>query len=408
MPTMTAFSPMTRRATPAAAIALAALLGGCDFKVTNPGPLLDADLNNASAIPALVNGMGGDLSNAIGNYLTRGSLAALELRHSGNFAAERRFAAGTIGPEDVNGDWARLHTARYVAEAGLVRMKTVLGTAFETNVNTPRAYLYAGYANRFLGENVCNAVYDGGPALPNSSHFVRAESLFTRALTISRALNNTALTNAALAGRAPVYANQGKWTEAAADAALVPTTFRHNAVFSLNTTRENMDLAAQTITRREVTVWNTVWVADRDPRALYDTVKTGTTITKGQDGTTNFFRQKKYLTLGDPVALAKGTEMLLIRAEAALRANDLTNAMLFINQGRTAATLTPLTATTVAGAYVHLMRERGAVLWLEGRRLFDLKRWLAEGRNTTLQGRSTCIPISLEERGANPNVTGAP
>jgi hypothetical protein len=398
---------MTRRAMPAAAIALAALLGGCDFNVTNPGPLLDADLNNTSAIPALVNGMGGDLSNAIGNYLTRGSLAALELVHSGNFAAERRFAAGTIGPEDVNGDWARLHTARYVAEAGLVRMKTVLGTGFETNANTPRAYLYAGFANRFLGENVCNAVYDGGPALPSSSHFVRAESLFTRALTISRALNNTALTNAALAGRAQVYANQGKWTEAAADAALVPTTFRHNAVFSLNTTRENMDLAAQTITRREVTVWNTVWVADRDPRVLYDTVKTGTTITKGQDGATNFFRQKKYITLGDPMALAKGTEMLLIRAEAALRANDLTNAMLFINQGRTAATLAPLTATTVAGAYVHLMRERGAVLWLEGRRLFDLKRWLAEGRNTTLQGRSTCMPISLEERGANPNVTGA-
>jgi len=327
---------------------------------------------------------------------------------SGNFAAERRFAAGTIGPEDVNGDWARLHTARYVAEAGLARMKTVLGAGFETNANTPRAYLYAGYANRFLGENVCNAVYDGGPALPGSNHFVRAESLFTRALTIARALNNTALTNAALAGRAQVYANQGKWTEAAADAALVPVTFRHNAVFSLNTTRENMDLAAQTITRREVTVWNTVWVADRDPRAPYDTVKTGTTITKGQDGATNFFRQRKYITLGDPVALAKGTEMLLIRAEAALRANDVTNAMLFINQGRTAATLTPLTATTVAEAYVHLMRERGAVLWLEGRRLFDLKRWLAEGRNTTLQGRSTCMPISLEERGANPNVAGTP
>ena len=88
MPTMTAFSPMTRRAMPAAAIALAALLGGCDFNVTNPGPLLDEDLNNASAIPALVNGMGGDLSNAIGNYLTRGSLAALELVHSGNFAAD--------------------------------------------------------------------------------------------------------------------------------------------------------------------------------------------------------------------------------------------------------------------------------------------------------------------------------
>lgn len=404
MPTLTAHSTTASRTGPAAIIALATLLGACDLKVTNPGPLLDADLNNASAMPALVNGMGGDLSNAIGNYLTRGSLAALELRHAGNFAAERKFAAGDIAPEDVNGDWARMHTARYVAEAGLERMKTVLGTSFETNANTPRAYLYAGFANRFLGENVCNAVFDGGPALPSNTHFVRAESLFTRALLISRALNNTALTNAALAGRAQVYANQGKWTEAVADAALVPVAFRHNAIFSINTTRENMGLAFETISRREVTVWNTVWVADRDSRVLYDTVKTGTTITKGQDGATNFFRQRKYITLGDPVALAKGTEMLLIRAEAALRANDLTNAMAFINQGRTAASLAPLTATTVAEAYGHLMRERGAVLWLEGRRLFDLRRWLAEGRNSTLQGRSTCIPISLEERGANPNV----
>ena len=404
MPTMTPCSAMFRCAAPAATIALATLLGACDLKVTNPGPLLDENLNNASAMPALVNGMGGDLSNAIGNYLTRGSLAALELRHAGNFAAERKFAAGDIAPEDVNGDWARMHTARYVAEAGLERMKTVLGTSFETNANTPRAYLYAGFANRFLGENVCSAVFDGGAALPSSTHFVRAESLFTRALLISRALNNTALTNAALAGRAQIYANQGKWTEAAADAALVPVAFRHNAIYSTNTTRENMGLAFETISRREVTVWNTVWVADRDPRVLYDTVKTGTTITKGQDGATNFFRQRKYITLGDPVALAKGTEMLLIRAEAALRANDLTNTMAFINQGRTAASLTPLTATTVAEAYGHLMRERGAVLWLEGRRLFDLRRWLAEGRNSTLQGRSTCIPISLEERGSNPNV----
>jgi hypothetical protein len=50
------------------------------------------------------------------------------------------------------------------------------------------------------------------------------------------------------------------------------------------------------------------------------------------------------------------------------------------------------------------MRERGAVLWLEGRRLWDLRRWLASGRNTALQGRSTCVPISLEEIGANPNL----
>ncbi|MBU6365982.1 MAG: RagB/SusD family nutrient uptake outer membrane protein [Gemmatimonadetes bacterium] len=392
-----------RRAATLALAAGAILAAGCDFAVTNPGPILDEQLDVATAIPSLVNGMGGDLSNAIGNYLTRGSLAAFELAHSGNFAAERQFASGVIRAEDVNGDWARLHRARWVAENGLVRMKAVLGAGFDANPNTPRAYLYAGYANRFLGENVCETVIDGGPRVPHTEHFVRAESLFTRALALAG--TNAALANAALAGRAQVRVNLGKWDAAVADAALVPVTFRHNAIFSINTTRENMDLAVQTINRREVTVFGTEWVTTPDPRARYDTVRTTTgAFQTGQDGRTRFFRQAKYLTIGDPVPLAKGTEMLLIRAEAALRANDVTAAAGFINQGRAAAALPPLTLTTVAAGWTALMRERGAVLWLEGRRLYDLRRWLAEGRNTQLQGRSSCMPISLEEIGANPNL----
>ena len=83
---------------------------------------------------------------------------------------------------------------------------------------------------------------------------------------------------------------------------------------------------------------------------------------------------------------------------------DVTAATGLINQGRATAGLPALTVASESAAWTSLIRERGAVLWLEGRRLYDLRRWLAEGRNTQLQGRSSCIPISLEEIGANPNL----
>ena len=386
-------------------VALVGMLAGCSLDVANPGPVRDEDLNTPGAMPALVNGMGGDLSVALGTWVERMPLASGELVHSGNFAVERFFNIGQLRPDDANGDWSRMQRARYVAESGLERMKSVMGTNFETSPLTPRAYLYAGFANRLLGENVCRAVFDGGPAESDTAHFVRAESLFTRALTLARAQNNTALANAALGGRSTVLAWQGKWTAAATDAALVPIAFRHNAIFATNTARENLELAVQTISRRELTVWNTVWVADRDIRVLYDTIKTSSgAIQTGQDGTTRFFRQRKYTTLGDPVALVKGTEMLLVRAEERLRAGDVPAAIAFINQERASFALAALSANTVTEGYTILMRERGALLWLEGRRLWDLRRWFAEGRNTFLQSRDKCLPISTEEMGSNPNL----
>ena len=44
------------------------------------------------------------------------------------------------------------------------------------------AYVYAGYANRVLGENMCAGTIDGGPELPSAVYLTRAESLFTKAI----------------------------------------------------------------------------------------------------------------------------------------------------------------------------------------------------------------------------------
>lgn len=390
-----------------AAGAVLLVTAACSLSVTNPGPLQDSQLDTPSAIPALVNGMSGDLSFALGNYIDRGALASGELTEAGNFAAEQQFYNGIIRPEDVNPDWANMQTARWTAESGLRRMQGVLGPAFETNADTPRAYLYGGFANRLLGENVCTGIIDGGAPQSDSVYFERAESLFTRANSIATALNNTKVATAALAGRASVRAWLGNWTDAVADAAQVPASFRFDAIFSTNTSRENNDLAVQTISRRETSVYGTVYAqVFNDPRTPWDTVKTsGNRVQTGQDGRTPFFRQTKYTTLGSPVALAKGTEMLLLRAEAALRAGDIAGMTTLINQERAQYSLAPLAApATEDDAWTLLMAERGAVLWLEGRRLWDLRRWLAAGRNSFLEGRSTCIPPSANEVASNPNL----
>jgi hypothetical protein len=401
---MTTLRSLTRRSVGVAAVLCAA----CSLNVTNPGPLQDAALNNVTAIPALVNGMSGDLSVAVGNYIDRGALASGELTAAGNFAAEIQYYNGNIRPEDVNADWANMQQARWSAENGIERMKTVLGANFEKNADAPRAYLYAGFANRLLGENVCTGVIDGGPAQSDSVYFVRAESLFTRAYTIATALNNANVANAALGGRASVRAWQGNWTAAMTDAALVPNTFVFNAIFSTNTTRENNDLANQTITRRETTVFGTAYAAIfKDPRTPWDTVKTSSgAIQTGQDGRTRFFRQTKYTSLGSAVPLVKGAEMLLLRAENALRGNDIAGMTTLINQERALyAGLTPVTApTTTAAAWTLLQAERGSVTWLEGRRLWDLRRWLVAGTNSFLTGRSKCIPVSANELASNPNL----
>jgi hypothetical protein len=385
----------------------AAALAACDLSVTNPGPVQDAQLNTASAMPALVNGMSGDLSLALGNFLIGNTVMTDELIHSGNYAAPNEFAVGVIRPEDVDADYQNMQQARWVAEDGLRRMQTVLGAGFETNPDTPRAYLYAGFANRLLGENSCQAVIDGGAAQSDSVYFQRAESLFTRAYTIATALKKDSLAKAAIAGRASVEMDEGNWAAAVADAATIPATFKFGAVFSLNTSRENNDLAYETHTRRELTVWNTEWAKTHgDPRFPWDTVFTSSKkVQTGQDGKTAFFQQNKYVSLADFIPLAKGTEMLVLRAENALRNADIAGMTTLINQERAVYGLAAVAApANTADAWKLLQHERGAVLWLEGRRLYDLRRWLAAGTNSFLATRDKCMPFGSSEIASNPNL----
>ena len=407
---------MVRRAS--AAVSLLAIAGCNFFDVTNPGPIPDENLNETPAMTSLATGMAFDLSRAMDAVTQEAAIMADELWHGGSYTDEGLYNRGIIRFDGLtNTLWGAMQRSRWVAESGIERMKTVLGNDYDKSALAARANIYAGLSNRLLGETVCDAVIDGGPAEDFKVHFSRAEAQFTEAIRIANSLSGSlkdSLLRVAYGGRASVRAWQGKWSEAAADAALVPTSYVFVAPFSTNTTDENNDLAFETTTRFEYTVFNTQWAQNnnKDVRVPWDTVRRGSGLAVGQDGRTTFFQQKKYPALGSDIPLVKGTEMLILRAEAALRNNDVTTAMTLINQERAfyntaAAPLPALTATTVAQAWPILEKERGAVTWLESRRFWDLRRWLTEPppiQNTYLTNRDKCIPISQNEVNSNPNL----
>jgi hypothetical protein len=396
----------------------ALLLAGCSgfLDVSNPGPIEDVKLQTPDAVPALVVGMSADYANVYDEMQRITGIASDELGHGGSYTQEGLWVRGIIRPEDVNGLWSTMHRARFEAESGIDRMKEFTGQSgfdYSKSIYSARANLFAGLANRLLGETVCSAVFNNGPVESDTAYFTRAEKFFTDAITIAGATTGaTDILNAAYGGRASVLAWQGKWDAAVSDAAQVPTAFVYNALFSSNSTRENNSLVQETYVRREFSVYNTSWAkVFGDPRVPWDTIKTANgAIQTGQDGKTPYFRQRKYVDFNADVPVVKGTEMLLLRAEAALRKNDIAGAYTLMNQSRANYKMTNLTpAADITTAWQVLEFERGATLWLEARRLWDLRRWGAESgpmKNTFLVGRDKAVPISLDEYQTNPNLKG--
>jgi hypothetical protein len=368
----------------------------CDFGVTNPGRIDDDALNSEQALPTLVVGMGADLSRVVDDIGYFMGIASRDIWHTGAFEPEQFMQEGQIEPRHVNGLWSNMHTARWVAEHGIDRIRDVLGDGFNASPLATEAHVWAGYSNRVLGENVCFAIIDGGAPQDRSVHFQRAEEYFNTAITMAQSQGETDLLRAAYAGRAQVRLDQGNYAGAAEDAAKVPLDYHFQAKFSDNSSREWNWLANESHKRRYFTVWGT-WAAEitDDPRVPW--VDEGVL---GVDGLSPFYRQDKYPEWSSDIDLSAGDEMRLIEAEALLRSNDVTGAVAKINEVRTAAGVPTVSADNTDDAWTALRTERNIVLWMEGRHLFELVRF----NDPFLSNRGKCIPISQDEAATNPNV----
>jgi hypothetical protein len=424
--------------------ALLTAVMACDTKVTNPGRFADEALNDRNAAAAMVSGSGRALSSAINWIGYTGAAVAREIHpagSTGSFGISARWQNGELNGDDADLDvhWEQAQRARWVAEETLRRLEAA-GPPPAGSIQTPAqyynalqlAYLYAGYANRVLGDNMCDAVIDGGPQLPNSTFFTRAESLFTKAIAVTggTAATIAAQANAAYAGRAQARVYLGKWTEAVADAGLVPTSFVFNMpYFNVGDDNQRNRIFWSSGNSRESgsayrahTNWNTWYydykVATSDPRVPI----TVTTLLGDAAieccGKVAFYPEAKHASSAAPIRLSSGREMRLIEAEAKLRNSDATGGMASINQVRTAAGTTTITATDLTDAWRLLKRDRGIELWLEARRLGDLRRWKAAntpgaldplesvGTASHLKQQDLCFPISRSERQTNPNLHG--
>ena len=399
-------------------LGLAGFVSACQLDVTNPGPVEAEVLESAKALPAVVNGAGRDVAEALNWLAYTGGAVSREIfpgGSTGSFGITPRQQAGKLADDDGNDWWNQAQRARWTAESAVDRVKEVLGSTASNSVQLAQALIWAGFANRLLGENFCDGVINGGPLQPYTVYLERAEANFTEAITVAGAANNANLVSAATAGRASVRLDRNNLAGAQTDAAGIANTFAYRMPYYTTDLDQynRVYWASANQPYRAHTVWNTFYDAyrkqTRDPRVPFDsslTVLVGDAAV-GNLGRVRWYFQTKYPAQTSPINLVTGWEMRLLEGEVKLAAGDVPGAMALVNAHRVSLGLTPWTATTVADAWTALKRERGIELWLEGRRLGDFRRWQALNRPGTsddMTGRDLCFATPLSEKETNPNL----
>lgn len=417
-----------------------ALLSGCGLEVSNPGAILDEDIDDPDLMPTLVSGVSAELNDAIDEHSFTGARLTDEMAGTGSYFDTGRFRRGvTDGDDDqIEELYEQTHEAAWSAQKAWERMQDVLG-GDAAGALSARVFMLEGFAHRVLGENFCEVTYDVSPLQARSVAFERAITAFETAVTHAGDDPDAAdFKTASYAGLAQALVGLGDWSSAVAEAAKVPTDFEWLAHYHLQANQNQV--FDETHDRAEIGVYGTLAATfdPQDPRAPFtkcgefndpDDPDQGVTATdagctahQGADGLTAHWRQEKYDEDGSDIALAKGTEMRMLEAEAALRDDDLGTFTAKINEVRSFYGLDPIAQPATAGALEYpnamddawsiLDSERWLTLWIEGRRLWDLYRWdhpFLNGGSVVYPGaerRAWCMPLPEIECQLNENLHG--
>ncbi len=394
-------------------------VAGCDLSVDNPDRVQDGLLDNPGAHAAVVAGASLALSEAINWVAFFGGDASKEFTQGGRIhPVKLPLDPGELSNEEIpDNAWDAAQEARWVAEDAVRRFRESAPDFASYDLGA-KALLFAGYANRLLGENMCEAVIDGGAPGDHTEYFTRAEDAFTEAISVGTAAGDDEVATAATAGRASVRLMLGDDAGAAADAASIPTDFAFSAVYSIededyynfiywvNANQPYREISASG------TYYEQYYTDTGDPRVRWGT---DPDIPTAEFQYVPWLFPLKYTDRTSPIDLSTGREMRLVEAEIALRSGDWQTALNKINAVRTTvisdktgAPLEPWTASNITETWTALKRERGIELWLEARRLGDERRWVDSSTPGAIEDLTDrvrlCFPIGLGEKRANANV----
>ncbi len=427
-----------------AAGAFALSLAGCNtdeiVQVEDPAQLQPSEVNTAAAVPAIVNGsfrqfVGGYSGFGDDAFISAGAVITDEFywgdSFTTRFAADRRTLQPPVLGNISDAAFTRLHQARMLsrrAYAAVARFESELTDdpdVFRSELRTTEGYVYVT-----LSEGWCSAVpfsnvpdegeidpdlIENGAPLSTAQMNEAAIPLFDAAI---------ALTGNRLAsvGKGRALLNLGRYAEAAAAVATVPTSYVFLIEHSTNSSTQNNPIASlidngrysisnfegaangvtgaavRPDTASATTIANMVSVeglgfrAAKDPRIPYSNPFACFT-------TSIFCRTNlNYPDFDSDIPLASGVEARLIEAEAAFRAGDAATMMAKLNALRAsvAAILTLLYPSqrqvfpipsagavslpaladpgTEAGRRALLFSERAFWLYNTGHRLGDLRR----------------------------------
>lgn len=411
----------------------------CDTEVINPGPTDSRLINDAASTEALVNGAGRSLADAL-NWIAYTSAAISREVHpsgsTGSFGITPEQQRGELLWDQVGGQWGRAHQARFLADEAIRRIEELDPSEQDMDV-LATAYLYAGYTSRLLGEQMCQAVYDGGPAEANAnSHLTNAITYFNQAAS----LGSGDIVTAAVAGRAGAHVMLGDWASAVADAGTIPAGFSYTAqYFSIGDDNQaNRIYVAGKAEPYKAHSMLFTWIGEDynattdvdgnsigDPRVSWRVSGENGDAASACCGVIAWNPQTKYTDDADDIELSSYEEMQLILAEnEIMNNNDPDAGMAIVNALRTAAGVATETGPwTQAEAMTLFKREHAIEMWLEGRRLPAMRRWYQnntpgdlqpleeisgdESMGSHLLTRDLCFPIPEGEVDTNTNITAA-